>query len=196
MQFTGKATTDDGLARGDRRGNLSAADKRKLDSLATVTSVATPLTLVSGVLDIQAATAALEGSMSAADKAKLDGLGTVSSNSRATNVAVGALSVTSLFTLALPATGRWSVVGYSLMQNASGGNGSVDLWLSAISPLIISTAFVITGTAYTVLTAPLVFGGGVTVTLNAYSNVAMTSLGTGGVNGAGGMTGIIATRIG
>lgn len=72
-QFTG-AATGEGTARDDRRGNMSAADKRKLDGLAAIASVAAPLTLASGVLDIQAATAALEGSLSAADKAKLDGI--------------------------------------------------------------------------------------------------------------------------
>lgn len=72
-QFTG-AATGEGTARDDRRGNMSAADKRKLDGLAAIASVAAPLTLASGVLDIQAATAALEGSLSAVDKAKLDGV--------------------------------------------------------------------------------------------------------------------------
>jgi hypothetical protein len=60
------------LATATQHGRMSAADKARLDGLATITSVATPLTLVAGALDIQQASAALEGSMSAADKAILD----------------------------------------------------------------------------------------------------------------------------
>lgn len=62
------------LANARRSGLMDKGDKARLDSLATITSVAAPLTLTGGALDIQAATASLEGSMSAADKAKLDAL--------------------------------------------------------------------------------------------------------------------------
>lgn len=64
-------------------GSMSAADKAKLDALAAgvaIGSVATPLTLAAGVLDIQQASATLEGSLSAADFVKVQHLATYASN--------------------------------------------------------------------------------------------------------------------
>lgn len=68
---------DDRLATPRRRGAMSKEDKARLDGLATITTVATPLTLTSGTLDIQQASATLEGSMSAAQYALVAQLSTV-----------------------------------------------------------------------------------------------------------------------
>lgn len=64
------------VATSRRAGQMSATDKVKLDALPTVTSVASPLTLVAGVLDVQPSSGTLEGSMSSADYTKLAGIAT------------------------------------------------------------------------------------------------------------------------
>jgi hypothetical protein len=81
------------LATATAHGLLSAADKAKLDAQAVVTTVAAPLTLVAGALDIQAATASLEGSMSAADKARLDSLSTITTVASPLTLAAGTLDI-------------------------------------------------------------------------------------------------------
>lgn len=66
------ATTD--LVTAKYRGLMRPGDYVKLSALATINSVASPLTLAAGTLDIQASSPSQEGSMSAAQASKLNNL--------------------------------------------------------------------------------------------------------------------------
>lgn len=81
------------LATATAHGLLSATDKAKIDAQSVITSVAVPLTLAAGVLDIQASDATHEGSMSATQA-----------------ILVGQLGLAVAWA-ALPFAANWSSVG-------------------------------------------------------------------------------------
>ncbi len=94
MQFTGGKTSDDGLAQQDRRGNMSAADKRKLDLLTIISSVLSPLLVSGGALQLPPATSSVPGYATAAQITKLDSLATITSVATPLTLTSGALDIT------------------------------------------------------------------------------------------------------
>jgi len=74
-------------------GFMDPNDKAKLDGMAVINSVTTPLTLSTGALGIPAATDTQAGYMAAADKSKLDGLAVFSSVTAPLTLTNGVLGI-------------------------------------------------------------------------------------------------------